>query len=92
MASRIPLTNSEGLTVLGMIVTMAVSWGVITTKLAAQDRKIEELAPVPVQIAVMRERVEAIDKRTDSTERMVRELWSYLLPNDRKPVGLGNRP
>lgn len=78
MSIRIPLTTTEGLTLLGCVISIAVAWGTLTTRLAAQEAKVRELDPIPVQLATISTKLDEIDKRTNETHKIIRVLLSRL--------------
>lgn len=55
-----------------------IAWGALSTKVAAQDARIEQLAPVGTQMAVLREHIDAVDRRTTDVQIDVRALRSDL--------------
>lgn len=76
------IEQKELITILGWVVTCAIGWGTMTTRLSAQEDKIKELSPLREQIASLSAKLEYTDKRNARTERMVQDIWSYLLPRE----------
>lgn len=63
---------------IGLGVSVGISWGVTTTKVSAQEKKIEELAPIGKALAALFEKVDSVDRRTTETAKDVRELRAEL--------------
>lgn len=64
--------------VLALAVSVGVSWGMVATKVSAQEKKVEELLPMGKQLAVLLEKVDSVDRRTTETAKDVRELRTEL--------------
>ncbi len=50
---RIPLSTSEGLTALSMIVATAIAWGTLSAKVNAQSKVVEAVPAVITRVAVL---------------------------------------
>lgn len=50
---RIPLTTTEGLTIVSMLVTAAIAWGTLSSRVNAQDRLLEPVPGLITKQAVM---------------------------------------
>lgn len=62
---RIPLSTSEGLTILTMIIGTAVAWGTLSAKVNAQSEVLKTVPSTVTRIAVVETK---IDYLTDLVE------------------------
>ncbi len=81
MASK-ALEPKDWIYVIGAVVSLGVAYGTVTTKLSAQDKKIESLVSVPENLAAINQHLSSLDKQTSETQVDVRDIRNYLLAKD----------
>ena len=60
----------------GAVLAAGIQWGMLSTKLSAQETKLAEIAPVKEAVPAIIARLDSIDESLREIKRDVRELRS----------------
>ncbi len=80
---RIPLSTSEGLTILGMIISGAMAYGAITAKVNAQDEVVKTVPAAITRIVVLETKLDYLIELNEYSLGLRRRL-----PSKTKLLGL----
>ncbi len=77
------LDTKDWIYVISAVVSMGIAYGTVTTKLSAQDKKIDSLVSVPENLAAINQHLSSIDKQANEQGLDIRDIRNYLLTKDR---------